>query len=204
MTPLFFLINSIMATTTALERQPDKLDYASPTQFRFLINQLPKVEFFTVAASVPAVNLGEAVFPTPFRQIPIAGDELTFDSFNITFIVDEFLENYITMYDWLVGHGFPRTRQEFKTFRDETSVTEIKSERSGPTGSKSIGDRPMLSDSTLTILSNKNNPIVEVRFRDMYPVSLGTLSYDQGASDVDYIRVEASFSYQSFSIHTLR
>ena len=62
----------------------------------------------------------------------------------------------------------------------------------------------MTSDSTLTILSNKNNPIVEVRFRDMYPVSLGALSYDQGASDVDYIRVDASFSYQSFSIHTLR
>ena len=194
-----------MATLkTALDRQPDKLDYASPTQFRFIINQLPKVEFFTVSANVPAINLGEAVFPTPFRQIPIAGDELTFDNFSITFIVDEFLENYISLHDWLVGHGFPRTTQEFKTFRDETSVTEIKTERAGRTGGKVIGDRPMTSDSTMTILSNKNNPIVEVRFRDMYPVSLGSLTYDQGATDVDYIRVDATFSYQSFTIHTLR
>ena len=38
-----------MATAQSpLARQPDKLDYASPTQFRFGINQLPKVEFFTV------------------------------------------------------------------------------------------------------------------------------------------------------------
>ena len=203
MTPSFFYINTSMATT-ALDRQPDKLDYASPTQFRFVINQLPKVEFFTVAANVPSINLGEAVFPTPFRQIPIAGDELTYDNFSVTFIVDEFLENYITLHDWLVGHGFPTTRQEFKTFRDETSVTEIKTERAGQSGGRVTGDRPMTSDCTMTILSNKNNPIVEVRFRDMYPVSLGELSYDQGATDVDYIRVDASFSYQSFTIHTLR
>ena len=29
-----------------LSRQPEKLDYLSPTQFRFGIHQLPKVEFF--------------------------------------------------------------------------------------------------------------------------------------------------------------
>ena len=30
-----------------VNRQPTKLDYASPTQFKFTISQLPKVEFFT-------------------------------------------------------------------------------------------------------------------------------------------------------------
>ena len=107
--------------TTALDRQPDKLDYASPTQFRFVINQLPKVEFFTVAANVPSINLGEAVFPTPFRQIPIAGDELTYDNFSITFIVDEFLENYRELHEWLTGIGFPKEGVE----RWESDQTEL-------------------------------------------------------------------------------
>ena len=35
--------------TSPLNRQPTKLDYSSPTQFRFLINQLPKVQYFTVS-----------------------------------------------------------------------------------------------------------------------------------------------------------
>ena len=52
-----------MAESRALDRQPDKLDYASPTQFKFGIHQLPKVEFFTVAANVPGINLGDAIFP---------------------------------------------------------------------------------------------------------------------------------------------
>ena len=40
-----------------VSRQPTKLDYASPTQFKFSINQLPKVEFFTVSANIPDLTL---------------------------------------------------------------------------------------------------------------------------------------------------
>ena len=65
-------------STKAIDRQPDKLDYASPTQFKFGIHQLPKVEFFTVACNLPGINLGDAVFPTPFKDIPIPGDKIQF------------------------------------------------------------------------------------------------------------------------------
>ena len=195
-----------MANSGPLARQPDKLDYASPTQFKFIINQLPKVEFFTVAANVPGISLGESVFPTPFRQVPIQGDTMTFDQFTISFIVDEYLENYLSLHDWITGIGFPKSTKQFTTFRDETSETPA-----GVFGSKAVNrtsgtikpDRPNYSDATLTILSNKNNPIVEVRFRDMYPVSLGELSYDQGATDVDNLRTDAIFSYQLYEIVAL-
>ena len=43
-----------MATAQSpLARQPTKLDYASPTQFRFGIHQLPKVEFFVTDVTLP-------------------------------------------------------------------------------------------------------------------------------------------------------
>ena len=48
--------------TGPLGRQPDKLDYLSPTQFCFGINQLPKVEFFTVAANIPAASTWGSYF----------------------------------------------------------------------------------------------------------------------------------------------
>ena len=50
----------MVTATSPIARQPDKLDYASPTQFKFGIHQLPKVEFFTVSASVPGVSAGVA------------------------------------------------------------------------------------------------------------------------------------------------
>ena len=63
----------------SISRQPTKLDHLSPTQFRFVINQLPKVQFFNISANIPAINLGEAVFPTPYKEIPIMGDTLTYE-----------------------------------------------------------------------------------------------------------------------------
>ena len=48
----------------------------------------------------------------------------------------------------------------------------------------------MFSDATLTVLSNKNNPIIEVRFEDVFPVSVGALSFTQTATDVEYLTTE--------------
>ena len=195
-----------MANSGPLARQPTKLDYASPTQFKFIINQLPKVEFFTVASNVPSIALGESVFPTPYRQVPVQGDTITFDQLNISFIVDEYLENYLSLHDWITGIGFPKSKEQFTKFRDNTSETpsSVFPERAVNRTSGAIkSDRPNISDATLTILSNKNNPIVEIRFRDLFPVSLGALDYDQGATDVEYLRTTASFSYQLYEIVAL-
>ena len=190
--------------TSPLNRQPDKLDYSSPTQFRFMINQLPKVQFFTTAANIPDLSLGEAVIPTPYKDIPIMGDKITFGNLDVSFIVDEHLENYVSIHNWLIGIGFPKNRQQFSSFRSDTS--------NNPTSAKTVSvdrvgnatpDRGMYSDATLTILSNKNNPLVEVRFTDIFPVSLSALSYDNAATDVDYLTAQISFRYKLYEIVTL-
>ena len=193
-------------STSPLSRQPTVLDYNSPTQFKFGINQLPKVEFFTTAANIPDISLGELVIPTPYKNIPIVGNTLTYGNLDISFIVDEYLENYITIHNWLVGIGFPKDRQQFTDFRSTTSNTSS----AGSGGNTDIGkvgktspDRPFYSDATLTVLSNKNNPIVEVRYSDMFPVSLSGLNYNQQATDVEYQTAEISFRYKLYEIVTL-
>ena len=189
-----------------LSRQPTKLDYASPTQFKFSINQLPKVEFFTVSANIPDLTLADVVIPTPFKPIPVLGQNLTYGNLNITFIVDEFLENYRELHEWLTGIGFPKDRKQFSEFRSNTANRGTASPTPvadvGKVG-KSIPDASMFSDATLTILSNKNNPIVEVRFANMYPVSLGALEFTQQAGDVEYLTVQADFTYQIYEIVAL-
>ena len=200
-----------MATSTSpLSRQPDKLDYLSPTQFKFNIHQLPKVEFFCTAANVPAINLGEAIFPTPYKQIPVMGDTLTYDNLSISFIVGENLENYIELHEWLTAIGFPKDREQFTTFRSSTAdspvITQgVSDDRGLTTGSSQLSTsaRGMFGDAILTILTNKNNPVVEVRFQDLFPVALGALDFTQVATDVEYISVTADFSYKIYEIVTL-
>jgi hypothetical protein len=190
--------------TSPLNRQPTKLDYNSPTQFRFMINQLPKVQFFTTAANIPDISLGEAVIPTPYKDIPIMGDKLTFGNLEVSFIVDEYLENYISIHDWLLGIGFPKNRTQFSSFRSASSnnPTAAKTVSTDTVGTASP-DRGMYSDATLSILSNKNNPIVEVRFADIFPVALTGLSFSQDATDVTYQTAQIVFKYKLYEIVTL-
>ena len=61
----------------------------------------------------------------------------------------------------------------------------------------------MFGDATLTLLTNKNNPIVEVRFQDVYPASLSSLTYDQNATDVTYLTASVTFDYKIYEIVTL-
>ena len=197
--------------TSPISRQPTVLDYSSPTQFRFMIHQLPKVEFFTTAANIPSITLGEMVIPTPYKSMPILGDQLTFDNLSISFIVDEELQNYRTIHDWLIGIGFPKSKQQFIDFRSSGSNTP-QSGAGGNTGSglsfadiggkggPSIADKAFYSDATLTILSNKNNPIVEVRFADLFPVSLSGLDYNQNVADVEYLTATIDFRYKLYEI----
>ena len=185
------------------------MDYASPTQFKFGIHQLPKVEFFTTTATVPAIALSDVVIPTPFKSIPMQGDQLTFDNLTVNFIVDEFLENYLSLHEWMTGIGFPKNRTQFADFKTNKSNTPI-SARSNSSTSSDIGDvqpaspnNALFSDATLTILSNKNNPIVNVLFRDLYPVALSALEYNQAATDVDYLTASADFTYQIYEIEAI-
>ena len=194
-----------MATAQSpLARQPDKLDYASPTQFKFGIHQLPKVEFFTVSANVPSISAGVVTRATPFKDIPLVGEKLTYENLSITFQIDEYLENYISLHNWMKGIGFPTDRQEFRTFRDVTSNTPA-SGKTPPTDlvGKAVPDRALYSDAYLMILSNKNNPIVEVNFQNIFPVSLSALEFTQTVSDVEFMTATAEFAYQIYEINTL-
>ena len=196
-----------MATAQSpLARQPDQLDYASPTQFRFGIHQLPKVEFFTVSANLPGVSVPTTTLATPFTDISIMGEKTEFENLTISFIVDEYLENYITLHNWLTGIGFPKSRSQFSTFRDVTSDTPD-SQKGVSTDigdvKQSTPDKAMYSDAFLMILSNKNNPIVEVNFHNVYPISLSALDFSQSATDVEYMTASAEFAYLIYEITTL-
>ena len=189
-----------------LNRQPDKLDYTSPTQFRFILNQIPKVQFFVQAANIPGISLGEAVIPTPYKDIPYVGDKVTYENLTIQFIVDEHLENYIEMHNWMIGIGFPKSRQQFTNFRSTTSNTSNAAGKAQTDIGKvglSVPERPLYSDATLSILSNKNNPLVEIRFSDCFPVSLSGLDYTQQVSDVEYLTASVDFRYKLYEIVTL-
>jgi hypothetical protein len=198
-----------MTVTNSYTRQPTKLDYASPTQFKFQIIKLPKVEYFCTAANVPGINLGTAEQITPLKDIPLPGDRLQYDTLSIQFLVDENLENYREIHGWLTGVGFPKNYEQFQTLQGAATDRFPSTQNTGT--SKEIGevrkatqdDGGLYSDATLMILTSKNNANLEVRFRNIYPTSLSGLDYNQQATDVDYLTATVTFEYAIYEFATV-
>ena len=197
-----------MTVTNSLSRQPTKLDYASPTQFKFSIIKLPKVEYFCTAVNVPGITLGGTIVqPSPLKDIPIPGEKLTYEPLQMTFLVDENLENFQEIHGWLVGLGFPRDYSEFQNLvssgndRFPAKTTQISTEI-GKVKYGAANTGGIYSDATLTVLSSKNNSQVEIRFRDVYPTGLTGLQYNQQAADVDYLTATVSFEYEIYDFAT--
>ena len=63
-----------------------------------------------------------------------------------------------------------------------------------------IPEGSIYSDATLTILNSKNIAKTEVRFQNVFPTSIGSLSYNVQASDIDYLKAQASFTYLNYDI----
>ena len=197
-----------MTVTNSLTRQPTKLDYASPTQFKFSILKLPKVEYFCTAVNIPGIELTGASQATSLKDIPIPGNKLNYEPLQMRFIVDENLENFQEIHGWLVGLGYPRDHTEFQnllasgTDRFPGRSTAVKTEP-GKDKNATADIGGTYSDATLTVLTSKNNAQVEIRFRDVYPTGLTGLQYDQQAGDVDYLTATVSFNYLVYDFATV-
>jgi len=193
-----------MTETNINTRQPIIMDYASPIQFRFKCTKLPLVEYYCQSANLPSVSLDEVSQPTRLKSINMPGSTLTFGSLDLSFLVDENLNNYKELHDWMIGLGTPESDTQFANLV-AGSADRFPGSTSGanPTGRGDdlpVSEGGIYSDATLTILNSKNVPKTEIRFKNIYPTSLGGLSYDVQASDVDYITVSASFQYLNYNI----
>ena len=193
-----------MTTTNVITREPEKRDYASPVQFRFKCTKLPLVEFFVQSANIPGINLGSATQTNPLYDIPLPGDKITYAALDMSFLVDENLNNYKEIHDWILGLGFPSNNQQFQDLQSAGSDRFPGSSRStaatGTSTPQPLNEGGIYSDAILTVLNSKNIAKTEIRFQNVYPISLGSLSYDIKASDVDYLQVSASFNYMYYDI----
>ena len=148
-----------MTTTNVINRTPDKQDYASPVQFRFKCTKLPLVEFFVQSVNLPGINLGSAQQTNPLYDIPLPGDKITYASLDLSFVVDENLNNYKEIHDWILGLGFPSNHTQFQDLQTAGSDRFPGSTRStaatGTSVPQPLNEGGIYSDATLTVLNSK-------------------------------------------------
>ena len=193
-------------TGGSLSRQPDVFDYSQTNQFKVYLPLFPTTEWFVTRANIPGVTLGQAVQATPFTDMPVVGDKLTYDDFYFTFIVDEQLKNYQEIHNWLVNIGFPSGAGQFKAQPRPDGVTRASQQvidKSTPGRVVDMVDRVLYSDIELFILSSKNNPLVKIQMFEAFPTSLTAIEYSQQEADTTYAECTCTFAYTYFTIEAL-
>ena len=176
------------------QRQIDNRNYMSPLGFKLILTKTPKVDFLCQSANIPGINMGTAVQPTYLKDIPVPGDKVLYDDLNIRFLVDEKMENYLALYNWITGLGYPESLEQFA----QLEKTDFRTQPNIPADT----DKRYFefSDATLQILSSNYKPSIHVNFVDAFPVSLSTLEFDASIADYNYFTAQATFKYTIFNI----
>jgi len=170
-----------------IDKQPINRNFLSNLEFKFLLKRAPHVNFFVQKANIPQITLPEWRQGTPFVEIPYPGDHISFSPFIIEFLIDEQLENYREIQQWLYGLGFPQNLEQY-------AALDVKPIVSG---------EGIRSDIVLVVLNSARNASFEIVFYDCFPTSLSDLAFDTTMSETEYLSAIATFAYTYYEINVI-
>jgi hypothetical protein len=159
------------------------IDKATPTNFQLIFPKLPTEE--TISANNPFVmNIFSAVIPS----LSMAEEELRwqsnktkhalvpleYDSWLVSYVVDSNLANWKLLYDWM---SFINNNND--KIADLHSVYGV--------------------DASLVTTTNYRVPVLELRFIDIWPSTLGEVSFSTREGDVQ-LESTINFTYDYFKV----
>lgn len=171
-----------------IKNSPVNKNELSSLGHKFVITRLPNTVYWCQSINVPDVSLPDIKSGNPFIDLNYAGDHLKYSPLQITFKIDENMTNYMEIYDWMRGLGFPEKFEQFRNL-----------ERDDLDG----GAGGIRSDASALILSSNMNANIEVVYRDIFPIALTDFSFDTRLRDVEYITATATFSIRDFIVNTI-
>ncbi len=188
-----------MVEFNPLMRQPETLDFASPSQFRFGLLKIPNTIYFVTRVNIPGIAFsGDAIMNSRYKAMPFMGDTLEYSPMELTFLVSEDLSNYREIHDWMTGIGFPKDPEQFAS-----AIAAEQTKPGAASQNPTVNPSALVSDGTLTILSNKNNPLINVNYSALYPTSLSGLDYDSQTADSNQLTASVTMNYDLYEFETL-
>lgn len=121
--------------------------------------------------TIPGVSIGIPDGEASSRNTPLGGGALEFDELSITFIVDEYLNNFRALYDWL-------RKSNFESFSSED----------------------LYSDAAIIIYNNYNNEIGRIKFSNVLIKNVSSIDIDHSIAEAEPVETTATFMYSDMVI----
>ena len=131
----------------SLAEQPKNINYLTNVQFKFELVGYSEINFFVQGVNLPGLSTQAAQMPFP-RQPGIQKNlgVIEFEMLSVQFLVDEYLKNYISIWNWMMDKDASNTSAVLTLLSSHMNpFMEIHFNRLFPTGLSEL-----LFDSTAT------------------------------------------------------
>ena len=146
-----------MATLTTT---PANKSFLSNNKFDFILRRIPNFTYFVQAVNLPSLSLQSTTVNTPFSALSVPGNQIGFGTLALTFIVDEDMQSWYEIYNWIFKLGNPKGFDKRGGLKDNDELINS-----------------VTSDATLFIKTNANNPNFKIEFYGVYPTELGDMQF---------------------------
>lgn len=177
---------------TSLTRNPINPNLIHGNKYVLNFGRLPNIQYFCQTITVPGVSLSEVPRPTTFVDLYVPGEKAIYDLLNITFMVDEEIQAWKEVHDWIRGITFPTNYTEYRNLKSLNKNVQL---------AKDAG--PQYSDATLLLLSSANNPLYKFTFYDVFPTSISSFAMSTTDTPESIITADATFRYSYYDIDKL-
>jgi hypothetical protein len=155
-------------------------NYLSPVSFKVIIDRLPNIEFFTQKFTSPSISMSPVEQLSPLHRMYQTGDRLEYSEFELSFVVDENMNNYREILNWMEGLGSPENSDQFKNLQASKYGT--------------------VSDITVIVESSTRNNNLKFTFSDCFPISISGINLDVTNADVFYPEASVSVRYTNMKV----
>jgi len=166
--------------------EPVNKSFLSDNKFEFVIERLPNLTFFIQSINLPGITLLSTTVNNPFVATPIPGNQLVFGQLTAGIIVDENLEGWAEIYDWITQLGNPETKNKIGNLTKTPGKTNS-----------------ITSDAALIIKTNANNPNKKIIFKDLFPVEIGEIQFTSSGSTHEFTTISVTFGYSHYELTSL-
>lgn len=137
------------------------LNTLTPNKYRLVFDRIPHCNLFAQKATLPGLSISAIPFNTRFNPVPVPGNKVTYESFSVSFIVDEDLTNWRELFNWIKRCSVYDAASDLANHADET----------------------VYSDATLMFLTNNSTSNKQVRFQSCFPTNLTSIDVDTTSSE---------------------
>ena len=172
-----------MTTESFLTTIPDNTSFLQSTKYTFVIPNLPFARYFCQSINLPGVTSNEIEVATPYSSTYRHPTKMAFEPFSISFLIDEDIKVWEETYKWIVSLTRPESNKQYVKYRNK--------------------DASPYHDGILTLNTNANIPNIRIKFKNVFPVSLGGIQFGTTVSADNTLTADVTFRYDTFEFQRL-